>query len=454
MDKRKLLKLIKKGESETLEFKESFSKETIKAVVAFANSKGGIILIGISDRKKIKGMSLGKETLKIWANEITQATEPTLIPEVESYQVEGKEIAAITIKESPLKPIAYKGVCYLRVKNSDKKITPKEIAELHLQTVSSSWDSYPARDACLNDIDFEKVKEYIKLTNGIGRRKIREKPAEVLKKTELIKNNKPTWAAILLFGKESQKFISQAKVHCGRFKDEITIINDETIEENLFRQVEKVMEFVKRSISVEFIITGKPRREEVWEYPLDAVREAVINAIAHRDYTELSEIQIRIYDDKLIVWSPGKLPLGIVMEDLFKPHKSVLRNKLIAQVFYDAGLIEQWGTGVKRMIDSCLKRGLPEPKFEESQGFKVIFSKDIFTEDYLKSLDFNERQVRAVDFVKKGKKITNKEYQKQFNISGRTASRELGYLVKRNIFEQVGTTGKGTYYKIMKPKTP
>lgn len=454
MDKRKILKLIKKGESETLEFKESFNKETIESAVAFANSKGGIILIGVDDKGRVKGASIGKETLKIWANEITQITEPTLIPEIESYQIKGKKIVVITIKESPLKPMAYKGICYLRVKNSNKKITPKEIAELHLQTVSSSWDSYPVKDACLDDINLEKVKEYIKLANETGRRKIEEKPIEVLKKMELIKNNKPVWAAILLFGREPQKFISQAKIHCGRFKDEITIINDEMIEETLFKQVEKVMEFVKKNISVEFVITGKPRREEVWEYPLDAVREAVINAIAHRDYTELSEIQIRVYDDKLIVWSPGKLPLGITLDDLFKPHKSVLRNKLVAQVFYDIGLIEQWGTGIKRMINSCLRHGLPEPKFKEHQGFKVIFSKDIFTEDYLKSLDLNKRQIKAVGFVKKRKKIINKEYREKFNVSERTASRELGYLVEKNIFEQVGATGRGTYYRIMKPKTP
>jgi len=454
MNEKELIKLIEKGESERIEFKGNFNKETTEAAVAFANLSGGVILIGVSDNGKIRGVSLGKETLKTWSNEITQATEPILIPEIESYQIKGKKIIAITIKESPIKPIASKGICYLRVKNSNKKLTPKEIAELHLQTISSSWDSYPAKNASLDDIDFGKVEEHIKLANETGRRKIAEKPVEVLKKMELIKDNKPTWAAILLFGKEPQRFVLQSKVHCGRFKDEITIINDEVVEETLFEQVEKTMEFVKKSISVKFVITGKPRREEIWEYPLNAVREAVINAIAHRDYTEPSEIQIRIYDDKLVVWSPGKLPFGITLDDLFKPHKSVLRNKLIAQVFYDIGLIEQWGTGVKRMTDSCLKRGLPEPKFEEQQGFRVTFRKDIFTEDYLKSLDLNERQINAVGFVKEKKKITNKGYQEEFNVSERTASRELGYLVKKDVFKQIGATGRGTYYKLMEIKTP
>lgn len=445
MSEKELVKLIEKGETEKVEFKESFNKDTVEAAAAFANLNGGVILIGVGDDGKIRGVSLGKETLKTWANEIIQATEPILIPEIESCQIKGKKIIAITIKESPIKPIASKGICYLRMKNSNKKLTPKEIAELHLQTIGSSWDSYAAKNASLDDIDLEKVKEYIKLANETGRRKIAEKPIEVLKKMELIKGNKPTWAAILLFGKKPQRFVLQSKVHCGRFKDEITIINDEAAGETLFEQVEKAMEFVKKSISVKFVITGKPRREEIWEYPLDAIREAVINAIAHRDYTELSKIQIRIYDDKLIVWSPGKLPLGITLNDLFKPHKSVLRNKLIAQVFYDVGLIEQWGTGIKRMADSCLKRGLPEPKFEEQQGFKVTFRKDIFTDDYLKNSGLNERQIKAVVFMKKEGKITNKIYRDLTDLSDEGVRKDLIFLLEKGLIKIVGK-GRGTYY--------
>jgi len=417
-------KLISKGESDTLEFKERFDREVVETAVAFTNKFGGIILIGVSDDEKVKGVDIKKETVKNWLNEISQLTEPTLIADAEVYEIENKKIIGIIVKESPIKPIACKGICYLRIKNSNRKLTPKEVAEFYLQTIGSSWDSYPARDASLDDIDFDKVEKYIKLANETGRRKIKEAPIKVLKKLELIKDNKPTGAAILLFGKEPQRFVLQARVHCGRFKDETTIVNDEMVEGSLFEQVEKVTEFVKKSISVRFVITGKPRREEIWEYPLDALREAVINAIVHRDYTEPSEIQVRIYDDKLIVWNPGKLPLGIALEDLFKPHKSVLRNKLIAQVFY-------------------------EPKFEEYQGFRVIFSKDIYTEDYLKNLDLNERQIKAVMFVKREGKITNKKYQEINSVSRQTATRELSHLAQKGIFKQVGVTGKGTYYTLV-----
>jgi len=406
-----------------------------------------VIFIGVSDKGEIKGVTTGKETLRDWINKISQATEPTIIADAEVHETENKKVVTIIIKESPIKPISYKGICYLRIKNSNRKLTPKEISEVYLQTIDSSWDAYSARNAGLEDIDFKKVNEYINLANESGRRKITEKPLEVLKKLKLIRGNKSTWATLLLFGKNPQGFLPQAKIHCGRFKDEITIIDDDLIEGDLTEQIGKAMEFVKKHLKIKFEITGEARRKEIWEYPLDAIREAIINAVVHRDYTEASDIQMRIYDDKLIVWSPGKLPLGITIEDLYKPHNSVLRNKMIAQIFFDIGFIEKWGTGIQRMIDACKTQSLPGPKFEEYQGFRVIFRKDIYTDEYLRELGLNERQKKAFIYAKRKGKITNKEYQELNKVSRITASRELMGLVKLGIMKQTGA-GRGSYFTL------
>jgi len=447
-------RMIGKGESEALEFKEKFDKESIETAAAFANAKGGLILVGVSDNSEVKGVKIGKDAIKGWTNDISQSTEPTVIPDITAFEGEGKIIVMISIKESPIKPVAYKGICYSRIRNSNKKLSPKEIAEMHLQTIGSSWDSRLS-DAKHEEIDAGNVMEYIKLANQTGRKRIEEKPMDVLKKMDLTKDGRMTWAAVLLFGKTPQKFVSQARVHCGRFKDEITIIDDAMIEGTLIEQVDKTIEFVKKHLKLKFEITGEARRKEEWEYPLPAIREAVINAICHRDYTELGDIQIRIYEDELIVWSPGKLPRGITIEDLSKMHKSVLRNRLIAKVFFDIAFIESWGTGINRMTQTCIEQGLPKPIFEENQGVKVTFRRDIFTQDYLASLELNERQISAVAYVKKKKSITNKEYQQTYDVSERTASRELSELANKSAFIQVGTTGRGTRY-ILKDarKTP
>lgn len=319
---------------------------------------------------------------------------------------------------------------------------------MHLHSTDMSWDKIPARDAVIEDIDIEKVKRYIKKANETGRRKIEanENPLYVFEKLKLIKDGQPAWAAVLLFGKDAKFFLSQAAIHCGRFKEETIVIDDRMIEGTIMEQVDEAVEFIRKNINVRFVMTGKPEREQIWDYPLEALREAVINAVCHRDYTIPSNTEVRIYDDKLIVWSPGGLPFGITIEDLYKPHSSVLRNKGIGGVFYDIGWIEQWGSGIDKMRRACMKAGLPEPHFEEHQGFRVIFRKDIYTEEYLRNLGFKERQIKAVMYVKEEGKITNKEYQQLAEVSWITASRELQNIVEKGIFQMLGKVGKGTKY--------
>ena len=439
--------LILKGESQALEFKERFDSEGIETATAFANAGGGVVLIGVSDKGTVVGTKIGKETLKDWANKISQSTEPTIMPLIESHVVSGKTVVIITIDESPLKPVAYKGLCFMRQNNSNKKLTPKEVFRMHLQTIGSSWDSYPARDAAIEDIDIIKVKKYIILANETGRRKIREAPMAVLRKLDLVKDEGPTWAAILLFGKEPQRFVIQAKVHCGRFKiSKIDILDDRMIEGNLAEQADEAMDFIKKHISVRFKITGKPRREEIWEYPLEALREGVINAIVHRDYTESSDVMIEIYDEKIEIWNPGNLPLGISIKDLYQEdHKSIPRNKLVAQVFYDAGLVEKYGSGTTRMLSLCKAAGIFLEFRESFGGFSTIFRKDIYTGQYLRKSGFNERQVKAVMYVKEKGRITNKEYRKITGLSDEGVRKDIGGLVEKNVFQPEGM-GRSTHY--------
>jgi len=446
-----ITELIKQGESVSIEFKETFDKETVETIGAFANTKGGSVLIGISDKGKIKGLTIGKTTLRDWANQISQSTEPRLVPEIEHLKIAGKEVAVIKIKEYPIKPVSVKGKCYRRVGNANRLMTPQEIAEMHFHSIGTSWDAFPTEDKILDDIDLKKIEKYIREANATGRRKIEGSPQEVLEKLELVKDGKATWAAVLIFGKEPQKPLLQSAAHCGRFKmDKTQIIDDLMVEADLINQVDEVMKFVARHISVRYEFEGKPKRKEVWEYPLEALREAVINAIVHRDYTVPSNVQLEIYDDRIEIWNPGRLLPGITIDDLYKKeHKSVIRNKLIAQLFYDIGYIEKYGSGTIKIIDLCKRHGIPYPEFKEVfGGFSVIFRKDIYTEEYLRSLGLNERQIKAVMFVKEKKKITNREYQKLNACSRNTATNELRVLVQKGIIKESGKKGAGAFYVI------
>src|SRR3990172_608722 len=346
MTKNEILDLIKKGETENTEFKEKFDREAIETAVAFANTIGGIIFIGVTDKAKVKGIQIGKETIKDWANQISQSTEPRIIPGIEQSEIEGTSIVILRIKEFPIKPVSVRGRCFSRVGTSNRMMTPQEISEMHIHSMGTSWDAFPARDTTLDDINIKRVEKYIREANATGRRKIEDSPADVLKKLDLIKDGKATWAAVLTFGKEPQRSLSQSAAHCGRFRlDKTQIIDDLMVEADLIGQVDEVMKFVTRHISVRYEFEGKPRRKEVWEYPLEALREAIINAIVHRDYTAPSNVQVEIYDDRIEIWNPGRQLPGITIDDLYKKdHKSVVRNKLIAQVFYDIGYIEKYGS--------------------------------------------------------------------------------------------------------------
>lgn len=444
--------IIKNGESHTVEFKESLDREVIETTVAFSNSKGGIILIGVTDSGKARGITIGAETLREWNNHTSQVTEPTVIPELELLDFNGKEIVIIRVKEYPLKPVSFRGRCFKRVSNSNRQMSPQEIAQMHLQSTGNSWDALPATISDSDVINSENIKNYILSSTNSGRRRFlkTDEPLEILGKLELIKENKPTWAAILLFGKNAQSPLTQATVHCGRFKGETKIIDDRLISGTIIDQINEVMDFIRKNINVEFVITGKPQRDEIWDYPLEALREAVINAICHRDYSDPSDIQIKIFDDSIHIWNPGGLPFDMTIDDLLDPvHSSKPRNKLIAQVFYDMALIERYGSGIQRMIADCVKAGLPEPVFEEKfGGFTITFSKNIFTESSLKGLGLNERQVKAVLYLEETDKITNKEYQQLNMVSKRTATRDFEVLVKKGIIVQIGVTGKGTEYTL------
>jgi ATP-dependent DNA helicase RecG len=191
-------------------------------------------------------------------------------------------------------------------------------------------------------------------------------------------------------------------------------------------------------------------RKDIWDYPLTAIREAVLNALIHRDYFNIANfIQIKIYDNHIWFHNLGGLPEGITLDQLKGPHNSVFRNPQIAKVFYLAGFIEQYGSGTVRMLEWLKEEGLPEPEYkEEMGGFSVYFHKDIYTEDNLRKMGLNDRQIRAVMYVKERGKITNKEYQKLGVCSRNTATNDLRELIQKGIIRESGKKGAGAFYVI------
>lgn len=444
---------LQAGESETCEFRSSFGDEALRTLCAFANTRGGTLWVGVSDDGKVTGVVLGKETLRDWANQIRQTLGVNAT--LDALEVDGKTVVRIAVAESNAKPVRFKGRSWKRAGSTDQHASDEDETRWVLERVGQTWDAMPEPRARWDDLSPEQMARFRRLCNQQGRRPIpdHEDDATVLRKLGLITpDGQITRAAVLLFAREPQRFYLNAFVKIGRFRSPTHIVDDREIQGTLFEQVEEVMQYFRDRMTTRYEIRGEPARQVIWEYPLDALREAVLNAVCHRDYLDSAHIQIRWYDDRIVFYNPGALLPPITVERLFQEHISKPRNRLIAEAFYYIGWIERWGTGIQRMRAACHENGQPDPVIKEEGGLWVIFQKDWLSEDYLQRLGLNPRQIQAILWLKTHEHLTNTQYQRLFRVSKRTASLDLSRLQEQGLVEQVGTRGKGTYYRLCAPK--
>jgi len=327
--------MIPSSESEKVEFKTAFNESVIETLVAFSNSKGGTVYIGIADDSVIKGVVLGKESISQWINEIKSKTAPQIIPETKTVFLDNKAIVLMSVHEYPVKPVSTRGRYFKRVKNSNHLLSVSEVVDLHLQSLNSSWDAYPDPVHAVDDISIDKVQEAIE-TMTRNHLTIVENPLSFLAKYNLLRENKLTNAAYLLFKRNET---ADTTIELGRFQTEIIIKDSRRSKSDVIAQIEQVLEFVKKHINKEVIITGISRNTQKWQYPIEAIREIVINMIVHRDYRLASDSIVKIFDNKIEFYNPGRLPDTISIQDLLNNnYRSTPRNKLLADFFKDFGL--------------------------------------------------------------------------------------------------------------------
>ena len=255
-------------------------------------------------------------------------------------------------------------------------LSASEVAELYLTSRGLTWDETVKTDTILSDIDPEKVRKF--LSRAIAERQWQIDPQtpvqQALNQLNLMRNGQLTVAALLLFSRRPQHFLVQGCLRCARFKgnSEVEFLDMKLVEDDIVAQVEEAMAFVQRNIRMAVKIEGQLERKEQWEYPLDAVREGITNALCHRDYADSGNVLVKIFDDRLEIWNPGSLPPGLTVDDLRNSHESKPRNKLIARAFFLIKYIEQFGTGTGRMINDCLEAGVPEPEFESRAASSML----------------------------------------------------------------------------------
>ena len=441
------------AESESVEFKPSLSQtdKIVESVSAFSTTKGGRIEMGKDDKDgSVLGVTIGKRTVENLANDIKQNTDPPVFPSIEVVKMDGKDVIVISIEESRSKPVLAYGRAFKRVGKTNQRIGYEEIRKLVAASSKIYWDERICEGAAIKDIDGKKVKWFLRKAKAERNLGIDpETPInEAFEKLKLMRDGKITNACALLFSKE-REFL-QSEVKCIRFSGNEPIkpyIDFQTLEGSIFDLIDKAEDFVLRNVRrAIWLVPGKAQREEKLDYPPDAIREAIANAIAHRDYESPSNVQIRIFDDSIEIWNPGKLPEGWTVKKLKEKHESVPRNPLLFKQLFWVKYVEDVGGGTLDIIKECSDWGIPEPDFEDTgTSIIVTFRKPSLSEEYLTALGLNERQKKALNYVKERGRVTNREYRKINKVSNKTAYADLQHLIDKGILF-AGGSGKYSYY--------
>ncbi len=316
------------------------------------------------------------------------------------------------------------------------------------------FEEQPCPDATLDDLDSKAVEAFTRRAREERQFPLSEGTAlaNVMTHLNLLLNGQPTKAAILLFGRNPQRFLPSAEVRCMHFHGtEVArpVPFYRIFKGNLFEQVDMAHDFVmsklNRSVGTRAESAQAPVRYEI---PSDVVREAIVNAIAHRDYTSDAAIQVSVFADRFEIWNPGQLPAPLTPEKLRHPHHSIARNHRVCETLFLARYIEKFGTGTLMMIRECRAHNLPEPDFLQQSGeFVTTVWRDSLTENVIAELGLNERQCQAVLFVRQHGRITNPEYQQTATTARATAIRDLADLVAKGVFARHGAA-RSAYYTL------
>lgn len=383
-----LKNLLNYGESKTLEFKKSLAGlETAgKTLCGFLNQPhGGMVLIGINNHSKIVGQEITDSMLKKIAAFLNHF-DPQGRVDVDYVSVTGNS-KVIIFKANPMaheQPYSYDGKYYERVESTTQRLSHEYIRFLFLESGDAAkiWGEQTSDCCKLDDLDFDEIKTTIR--QGVGVRRIDPMVSDmevedVLYHLKLMTNGKLTNSAIVLFAKDIETFLPQCKIRLARFRgsDKYSeIIDSQVFYGNAFQTLGVAEEFIRKHhfVSSRFQADRLERIDEP-TLPFFAVREALINAICHRNYRDRgTAIALAIYDDHTEIWNSGKLLPGWTLDKLKQRHISDPRNELIAKMFYLRDYIENWGMGVKKILDECKKVGLPEPKYDEySNGISISF---------------------------------------------------------------------------------
>ncbi len=430
------------------------ARKIAEAMTALANAHGGLIIMGATNSRRIVGVSDSEIAREMMASAALIPTPPLILPLPELVEVDGKTLCVAQVPPGLPHVYSLRGQYLVRSGRDTRPLMPHELRVLLLNRSEASFESQTPRGATAQALDADRIRAYREL---LGLPANEDADDLLLSRgclAETDKGLRPTIAGLLLFGGNPQRWLRSAEITGVRYAGET--MSDDFIREDirgvLPDQIRRAEAFVTSNMRRGMRIRGL-EREEIPEYPISVVREAIVNAVAHRDYSIRGDnIRVLMFSDRMEVYSPGRLPGHVTLDNLVDERYS--RNEAIVQVLSEMGFIERLGYGIDRMITVCEQEGLPRPDFSEtSAGFRVTIYSHAPSlvgagppANLYAHLQLNPRQEKAMDHLQKQRRITNRDYQLLCpDASPETLRRDLADLVDKGLVLKIGQK-RATYY--------
>ncbi len=353
--------------------------EAAKSVCAMLNNRGGSVVFGVEPDNTIIGQQIGENTIERLCQELNRI-DPPVLPNVYKEDIgNGRGLLIVNVSRGQNKPYTYRGEAYRRVGSTNHTLSRDEYNQLLLERLHNErrWENEPAPSGwTIDDLDHEEIFRAVRegIRNGRIAPLAASEPEDMLRGLRLMRDNRLLRAAVVLFMRSNsiEPDYPQCMLRVAKFRgtDRTEFLDNRQFHGNAFYLLQMAEQFLRENLPIAGrIVPGSLQRMDEPLYPPEALREALANAFCHRDYSiGGGSISVAIYDDRLEITSPGTLHFGLTAQALFEPHESLQWNPIIAGVFYRRGIIENWGRGIRKIVELTTQAGLPNPEIEEIPG--------------------------------------------------------------------------------------
>ncbi len=447
-------------EMQNIEWKEVWKDDYLAWLCGFANAQGGKLYIGKNDSGAVMGIGNTAKLLEDLPNKIRDAMG--IIVNVNLLSEDGRDYIEIEVPPYPI-AISCKGSYYRRSGSTNQKLSGPELESFILARRGVTWDNIPLPTFTLDDVDDGVVKRFKAWATAKGRidKSVLQEPKDVLmQKLHLMNGSYLTNAAMLLFSADPEKWQLGAYTKIGFFANDADLVYQDEIHGSLLDQIDKIIEVIHLKYMKAKITYQGMQRIERYFVPDEALREALLNALCHKDYSRGVPIQISVYDDKLYIANCGRLPENWTIESLMSKHVSTPFNPNIAHVYYLAGFIESWGRGIEKICNACEADGVYAPKYTVNPGdIMVKFSapedriirsgtSDVSTQvtnGVTNGVTNDESLVLAL--LKSNPKISYEDMSTSLGVSRKTIAKRIKALKDKGLISRIGSNASG-YWKI------